>query len=195
MIIDTLVEGPTDEAVARKLIATCGHEFGTGYGKQGHNYLRQKASGFNTLAKYGNPILMLVDFIDTEFECPPEVLPEWLPSRNDKMLLRVVVRELESWLLADVKGLANFFGISEARIPRNPENLPDPKQVLVNLARRSRRRVIRDALVPHPNISAVVGPGYAAAIEEFVSRHWAIEAASERASSLERCVARLGELR
>jgi len=194
MIVDTLVEGPTDEAVARKLILTCGHKFGTAYGKRGIAYMRQKAAGFNVRAKYGNPILMLVDFVDTGFECPPEVPFGWLPDRTDKMLLRVVVRELESWLLADAKGLARFLGISDAVIPKNPEALHDPKQMLVNLARRSQRRALRDAIVPPSHVSSVVGPGYIASIEEFVARYWNVETAIERAPSLDRCITRLGEL-
>jgi len=169
MHVDALVEGPTDEVVARKLIDVCGHKFGVAYGKRGSDYLRQKAAGFSELAKHGNPILMLVDFIDTGFECPPEVPSSWLRNRHEKMLLRVVVPELESWLLADSESVAHFLGISKAVIPRNPETLSNPKQVLVNLARKSRRRRVRDAIIPDRNVSSVVGPGYVAAIAEFVA--------------------------
>lgn len=194
MIVDALVEGTTDEAVARQLIAHCRHEFGSAYGKRGQNYLHQKATGFNVRARYGSPILMLVDFMDTGLDCPPQVPATWLRDRSDKMLLRVVVRELESWLLADSEGVAHFLCISPALLPRSPEELADPKRTLVNLARRSRRKVLREAMVPRPNISSVVGAGYTAAVEEFVTRHWSISAALARSSSLQRCVSRLGEL-
>lgn len=195
MIIDILVEGPTDEAAAKKIIAACNHEFGTAYGKKGQAYLRLKAAGFNVRAKYGNPILTLVDFMDTGLDCPPEVPPNWLPERSEKMLVRVVVHELESWLLADAVGIARFLGISQTVIPRNPEVLTDPKQAFVNFARRSRRRKLRDAIVPPPNVSSVVGPGYVASIEEFVAHYWNVDAALERSTSLQRCVTRLKELR
>ena len=194
MIVDVLVEGTTDEAVARQLIAHCRHEFGTAYGKQGQRYLHRKVAGFNVRALYGNPILMLVDFMDTGLNCPPQVPATWLRDRSDKMLLRVVVRELESWLLADGEGVARFLGISVALIPRSPEELVDPKRMLINLARRSRRKALRDAIVPRPNISSVVGPGYTSAIEDFVARYWNIAAALARSPSLQRCVTRLGEL-
>lgn len=194
MLIDALVEGSSDAAVARKLIAICEHDVGTVYGKRGCPYLRRKANGFNVRAKYGNPILMLVDFMDTGFGCPPEVPPGWLPNRSEKMLLRVVVRELESWLMADADGLTRFRGISKAVIPGNPETLPDPKQTFVNLARRCRRRLLRDAIVPTPEVSSVVGPGYIDAIEEFVAEYWSIEAAMKRSPSLLSCVSRLREL-
>ncbi|RMD60166.1 hypothetical protein D6833_10280 [Candidatus Parcubacteria bacterium] len=195
MVVDALVEGVTDEAVARKLIAICGHRFGVAYGKRGHDYLRQKAAGFNERARYGNPILMLVDFMDTGFACPPEVPSRWLPHRHDKMLIRAAVPELESWLLADSQNLARFLGIAQTLIPKNPEAVSDPKQTLVSLARRSRSRALRDAIVPPQNISAVVGPGYSAAIEEFVEKYWSVHAAVKRSPSLQSCVKRLRDLR
>lgn len=195
MIVDALVEGTLGEAVAARLINYCRHQFGVAYGKRGWQYLRDKVAGFNVRARYGNPILMLVDFMDTGLNCPPEVPAIWLPKRCNKMLLRTVVREIESWLLADGEGMARFLGISAALIPRNPENLDDPKQTLVNLARRSRKRALRDAILPQPNVSSVVGPGYNAALEEFVAQYWNVEAALQRAPSLTRCVTRLGELR
>ena len=193
MIVDALVEGPSDESVARKLITFAGHECGTIYGKRGWPYLREKASGFNIRARYGNPILMLVDFMDTGSGCPPAVGSTWLPNPCDKMLLRVVVRELESWLLADATGLAHFFGISNTIIPRNPEEIVDPKQTLINLARRSRRRVCQ-AIVPAPGVSASIGPGYVAAIDQFVTEHWNVQTALLRSPSLHRCLLRLQKL-
>jgi hypothetical protein len=194
MIVDALIEGTLDEAVAARLIAHCRHQFGVAFGKQGWAYLRAKAAGFNVRAQYGNPILMLVDFMDIGLSCPPEVPVTWLPQRCPKLLLRVVVQEIESWLLADAEGIAHFLRISVALIPRDPENLDDPKQTLVNLARRSRKKALRAALLPPPNTAAVIGPDYNATLEEFVARHWNVEAALHRAPSLAHCVTRLGEL-
>jgi len=195
MIVDMLVEGLLDEEVAARLIAHCGHRPGAAYGKRGWVYPRDNAAGFNVRAKYGDPILMLVDFMDTRLGCPPELPATWLPGRSHKMLLRAVVREIESWLLADGAGIARFLGISTALIPRAPEDLNDPKQTLVNLARRSRRAAVRDAIVPQPGLSATVGPGYTGALMGFVAEHWNIESALPRSASLGRCVLRLRELR
>jgi hypothetical protein len=83
-------------------------------------------------------------------------------------LLRAVVPELESWLIADRAGLAVWLGIAVATIPPEPERLTDPKQALVNLARRSRHARLREALAPPQGSSHSVGPGYASLIEEFV---------------------------
>lgn len=193
MIIDILVEGLLDQAVARRLIDHAGHQVDTTFGMSGVSYLRQKAAGFNVRAWYGNPILMLVDFADTGLDCPPAVSSTWLPDRGPGFLLRVVVNEIESWLLADHLGIAGLLGISREVIPDDPERLNDPKQTLVNLARRSRRKSAQ-ALVPQPGISASVGAGYVGEMQTFVAERWNIEAARQRASSLERCLLRLGEL-
>lgn len=194
MVIDVLVEGLVDEAVAQRLIRHTGHRVGTTYGKQGAAYLRQKVAGFNVRARYGNPILLLVDFVDTKLACPPEVPAVWLSEQDPKLLLRVVVREIESWLLADQEGVAKFLGLSLRHLPPDPENLDDPKQTLVNLARRSRRRRVQDAIVPRPGISAVVGTGYTDTMIAFVLEQWNIEAARHRSHSLDHCLRRLAEV-
>jgi hypothetical protein len=105
-----------------------------------------------------------------------------------------VVREVESWLLADRRGIAAFLGVSEALVPREPEALLDPKETLVNLARRSRRSKIRELMLPPQGSSHPIGPGYSLALEEFARGRWDVAAAAERADSLRRCLVRLGEL-
>src|ERR1035441_9429449 len=72
--------------------------------------------------------------------CVPEVLPRWLPAPSRLMRLRVAVRELESWLLADSERIAKFLGVAVAEIPADPDSVPDPKRLMVQLARSSRRR-------------------------------------------------------
>ncbi|HIE50814.1 MAG TPA: hypothetical protein EYP85_03565 [Armatimonadetes bacterium] len=74
------------------------------------------------------------------------------------------------------------------------EDLADPKQTLVNLARRGRRRKIREDIVPRPGSSGVVGPGYSARIQEMVATYWDVERAVAFSLSLHRCIARLREL-
>jgi hypothetical protein len=194
MIVDALVEGPPDAAVARQLIRYCGHEFGIAFGQQGLGFIRAKIAGFNVRARYGNPILALVDAMDTGARCPPEIIAIWLPERSPRFLLRAIVPELESWLIADCAGLAALLGISAALIPTEPERLADPKQTLVNLARRSRHTRVRQALVPPAGSSHPVGPGYVGHLEEFILQRWDISSAAERSESLRRCIQRLREL-
>ena len=193
MIIDVLVEGTADEFVAQKVIRHCGLEPGTVYGRQGVGTLRAKLVGFNVRASFGNPILALVDFMDTRLSCPPEVAATWLPDRSPRMLLRVVVPELEAWLLADRDGFARYFGVGVSKVPEKPELEADAKQTLVNLARRSNNRRIRRDVVPIEGFSASVGPGYVGTIRDYVNNHWSVHAAETRAISLQRCLMRLME--
>lgn len=193
MRLNALVEGAMDEAAAYRLILETGHNFGLCYGKRGLPYIRKKIGGFNQAARDMH-ILCLVDFMDTGFLCPPEVIAAWLPHRHPNMVFRIVVRELEGWLLADRSNIANFLGVNTRLIPTDPELEHDPKRTLVNLARHSRYRIVRDALVPGPGSGAVVGKLYTSEMTRFIRENWDIQAARANSQSLDTCLARLEEL-
>jgi len=65
---------------------------------------------------------------------------------------------------------------------------------MVNLARASRRRDIREDLVPRPEGGRQVGPAYSSRLIEFVSGRWRPEIAARRAESLRRAIACLKRL-
>lgn len=92
---------------------------------------------------------------------------------------------LESWLLADDM-LATFLGVSCALLPRNPDHEANPKQTLVNLARRSRFARLRNDLVPPEGSSGIVGRGYVPRMTEFIENHWRPVHAQHRSESLQR---------
>ncbi len=192
-IINYLVEGVIDEAVAVRIIQYHGHEVGVGHGNKGFSYIKHKIQTFNKTAQ-NICYLSLVDFMDTNCSCPPEVISTWLPHRNDLMIFRVVVREIESWLLADRESIAKFLNINIEKVPLNPELEFDPKQKLVNLARASRSSKIRSALVPEKNSTAQVGKLYTAEIKRFISDLWDLESARLNSTSLDKCLTRLGEI-
>lgn len=191
--IRLVTEGRLDEAVGRRLISECGLAVGRVYGKAGWSYIRKTMPSFNQAAPFA-PCLTLVDFMDTETACPPSVISQWIPNRNDNLIFRVVVRELESWLLADRQGIAGFLRIPIARVPAAPEDEGDPKRTLVNLARGSRSRRVSEALVPAQGASAVVGRDYNAEMERFILDEWSPVAARTVAPSLDKCMTRLAEL-
>lgn len=193
MMIYALVEGLTDEAMAHRLAVTFGHQVGICYGKKGSSWIKNNVGEFNNLAT-SVPILTLLDFMDANLPCPPEILDKWLPHRHSKMVFRVVVRELESWLLADREGAANFLGVPLRKIPLTPEKLENPKQALVNLARKSRYSSIRSALVPQQGSTAQVGRSYVSEIIFFISNTWSPERARELSPSLNSCLHRLSEI-
>ena len=182
-----------DEAVARKIVQATGHSIGTCYGKRGVGYVKSKVKMFNKSAPRG-AMLVLVDFMDTGATCPPQAVAQYLPYPNPNMIFRVVVAEIESWLLADRDGLADFLCISRARIPVSPEQLIDPKQTVVNLARGSRCRSIRGALVPPHGASVVVGKLYASEMIRFIHDYWNLRCARGNSLSLDRCLNRLERL-
>lgn len=193
MLVHILVEGFVDEALALRLLQTCQHEAGVTYGKKGWTYIQQKAQAFDKTCVTSG-LLTLVDFMDTGAACPPSVVTQWLPHQSHLHVFRVVVREIESWILADRTGIAKFLGVPLAKIPHDPESLSDPKQVLINLARGSRQRAVRDALVPPEGYSSSEGPLYSSEIARFISRTWDAQKARELSGSLDKCIERLMQL-
>lgn len=88
------VEGPTDEAVFRRLVDHVGAETHRIQVQHGKLNLRRALPGYNAAAKW-SPWLVLVD-LDRDFPCPGALAAEWLPKPAPHMRLRVVVREVEA---------------------------------------------------------------------------------------------------
>jgi hypothetical protein len=191
-VITGAVEGLVDEAVLRRLVKHVGAEPGSVYGRNGKQHLLERLDGYNRAARLG-PWLVLVD-LDRDAECAPPFCVRWLPHPSPMMGFRVVVRAVEAWLFADRERCARFLSIAVSRIPQEPETVPDPKQAMVQLANHSRRREIRDDMVPRPESGRSVGPAYAARLIEFADTHWRPEIASHRSESLRRCCERLEAL-
>jgi len=194
--VNVLVEGGPDEAVVRRILDWVGLPCGMVYGKEGKPYILSRLSKYNQAAHI-TPWLVVVD-LDQDAECAPPFVRSVLPNPAGGMQFRVAVRAIEAWLMADAERLAAFLSIPTARIPINPDVEPDPKTTLVNLARRSRRRAIREDMVPRQGSGARVGPGYTGTVMEFATtteNGWRPEVAMERSDSLRRCVAALETLK
>ncbi len=182
VIISAAVEGIMDEAVARKLIVEAGGNPGTIYGKNGKSSLRRQIQGYNNAARR-LPWMVLVD-LDRDAECAPPLREEWIPNPAPYLCFRVAVREVEAWLMADAESLASFLNVARSRIPADPEQLQEPKTEMVNLARHSRRRQIREDMVPREGSGRLVGPAYASRLIEYVGTQWRAGVAAKRANSL-----------
>ena len=116
------------------------------YRRGGYGYLRTHIYGWNAAAKV-TPFFVLTD-LDRN-ECPVALMKEWLPGeRHPQLLFRIAVREVEAWLLADRTNLAKFLSVSQQLIPKDPESISDPKAALIQIAKKSKRREIREDLVP-----------------------------------------------
>lgn len=191
-VISAAVEGITDEAVVRKLITHVGAEPGTVYGKKGKPHLRSQIDGYNNAARHA-PWVVLVDLDHTK-GCAPTLCAEWLAEPAPQLCFRVAVRAVEAWLMADAEALADFLGVGRKKVPVDPETLANPKQALVNLASQSRKREIREDMVPRQGSGRTVGPAYASRLIEFVYAHWRPAKAADRADSLRRTITCLKRL-
>jgi hypothetical protein len=187
--ISAAVEGLVDEAVIRRLIVEAGGYPGTVYGKRGKSFLRQSIQGYNIAARH-SPWVVLVD-LDHDAGCAPLFCKEWVPYPAPHLCFRVAVREVEAWLMADPESLASLLKVARGRIPSDPERLLEPKTEMVNLARHSRRRDIREDMVPREQSGRTVGPAYTSRLVEYVQTSWRSEVASEHAESLRRAIEQL----
>lgn len=187
--VSLAVEGVLDEAVLSHLLAQSGKRFTVGacYGKRGKDYLRQNVARFNYAAAH-KPFIILTD-LDEE-DCPPGLVNRWLPlGQHGNLVLRIAVREVETWLLADRDQLAGFLGIAGTEIPQWPDRQQDPKALLVRLASRSRKRDIREDLVPAHESTSKVGKNYVGRLIHFVRNAWRVDSATrKRSPSLDKAI-------
>ncbi len=189
LLISGAVEGPTDEAVLRRLVQDCGGLAGTVYGKNGKGRLLQRIGGYNLAARH-HPWVILVD-LDRDDDCAPTFVKRHLESPAPHLCFRVAFREVEAWLLADRERFSSFFGIPLSKVPARPEELLDPKRAVVDLARISRRKEVRQDMVPRPESGRTVGPAYTSRIIEYVrnlEKGWRPAVGAESADSLRRCL-------
>ena len=90
------------------------------------------------------------------------------------------------------QGFSNFTGVSLANFPLNPDIEANPKQTLINITRKSRRRTIREDIVPI-NENAQIGPNYNEQLMNYVASMWDIERAMGNSESLRRAYRYLEE--
>ena len=182
------VEDELSEWVVRRALSTRLADYAVGavYSQGGFGYLKKQAAAFNNAAKRC-PFLLLTDL--DQCPCPPQLIEEWLARpKHPHFLLRVAVREVESWLLGDPAGLSAFLGLRKPFDCPDPERLAEPKQELLKFALSSPRRVMREALVWQDTASGRLcqGPDYNATLAKFVSSQWDIDAARKACRSLGR---------
>ena len=191
VFISGAVEGDFDEAVLRRLVEEEGAVLDRLYGRKGNQHLKQRLKGYDRSA-HRSPWVVLMDIDNAD--CAPLLRAECLPTPARYMCFRVAVRAIETWLLADSQSIARFLSVPVSRVSLSPEMLDNPKQSMVELARRSRRRDIREGIVPRPGSGRTVGPLYTSQLIEFVQTRWKPEIAAQKSDSLRRCRERLHEL-
>lgn len=192
--INYFVEGAVDAAVARAMLrdlgATPDYERIAG----GKSTFDARIDGYNAAAAYA-PWLALRD-LDSDAACAPELYRNLVPQPSANLCFRISVCEIESWLMADRNAFAAALGVPAARIPVLPDQDANPKQTVVNLARRSRKQGVVRGLVPDQNAGISIGPEYAAWMIEFAETKWnpARAVAENNSPSLSKAYLRLQEL-
>jgi len=185
--INLVFEDVLSEAVLKQMLKQSQRPFLVGDClKRGNDQIQKKISGFNNAAK-GMPYLVLTDLDNAD--CPLVILSEWLTQpKHPNLLFRIAVKEVEAWLLAHREAFAKFLGISVDLIPGDADRIPDPKLLLINLARRSRKRKLREAIVPERNSTAKIGKDYNRPLIEFVNKSWQVASAQTNSPSLKRAM-------
>ena len=139
-------------------------------------------------AKYMQPMLCVAD---TDGRCVLDLLANWLQGRSaGNLILRFAVTEAESWLLADREGFSKALSVPLNKLPNNPDSEHNPKRLVLNLAKRSRDRRIRDEVVSSIDPSKP-GTGYNVHLSHFVRTTWESSRAAECSASLAKAVHRL----
>ncbi len=152
----------------------------------GYGYLKAHVGAFN-LAAAGTPHLLLTD-LDVAV-CAPKLIQEWIGGAlHPNFVLRVAVREVEAWLLADLDNMAAFLNLAPKDLPANVETVARPKVEIVRLAALSPDDEVRDNLVPRPGSTATTGRLFTRSLIGYVRDRWDVDAAAGNADSLDRAL-------
>lgn len=186
-------EDQLSEAIALRLISevTTPHHITHKLRKGGFGYLRSKMDSWREMAEH--QVMMVLTDLDRA-DCLVEFRDQWFASIHPpaSLMLRVAVREVESWVLADHAAMRILIG-PKGVLPVTPDLLANPKQVLLRLAKGAPKNVRQDLLKTiDGNLSQ--GLGYNARLTEWVNSTWSPRRAADRSPSLARARLRLNQV-
>jgi len=182
--INIAVEDTLSDAVVRKLLTLSKKKYAIGvtYSRGGFGYLKTRIAGFNNAAK-GTPFFVLTDL--DRYECPATLILDWLQDpMHPNLIFRIAVKEVESWLLADHTNFSRFLGIRKDLLPKDTDDIRDPKNFLIRIADRSRNTELKKDIIPPRNSDRKVGPNNNGKLIEFVSTKWDPKNAKNHSISL-----------
>jgi hypothetical protein len=158
----------------------------------GKGKIKKQIRAYNNAAQYG--YYFVITDLDDDYGCAPSLVNDWLPDhRTSQLLFRVAVHEVESWLLADKVNFAAFFSVSRDLIPVEPDKETDPKRTVISLAKRSKKREIREAIVPIDDYASN-GPGYNTQFQYFIQNVWNTDSARKNSPSLDSAIKSLEKI-
>jgi len=193
--IQLIVEDPLSEAVAMALLNQTKKPFDVCSIWVWSKGEIQKNINWVNNASRGLPYFVLTDQ-DTHAACPPTEIKRLIRNNiSPNLIYRFAALEVEAWVMAHRRALAGLLSISENQIPSQPDQIPNPKEHLVDLARKTRIADLMEALVPAPGVTGKVGPGYNITLCEFVQKRWRAGVAAKNSPSLARALKRLREFK
>ena len=186
-----IVEGPTDIPVVTALMYAAGwddSEFSV-TSANGKGVIDRDLKNYWEAAR----VLPYVVFRDLDRDaggCPVTLraqLVEHTPGESPDLLIRIVDQCIESWILADREGVAEFCNRSAASV-KPPESHHKP--YLLSMMKEAK---LKDA-VEEQGRELDFGPAYALHLQRLMTNHWSIERAATESDSLRRALERLTEL-
>ncbi len=182
--VNIVVEDALSASVSQRLLDASGkgYEISSILGERGSGYIDSRIRKFHIASK-GIPFFILRD-LDAH-ACPPGLINELLPfPTHPNLIFRIVVHEIETWLLADRTGFAEYFRIPASIIPHHVESIENPKEFLIGTLRRNKKARYRDDIVPQPESTAKKGRNYNDRLSEFALKTWDIRTAADNSPSL-----------
>ena len=186
-----IVEGETDEPVINALMRAAG------WNHDQFEVKRANGKGVidRNIKKYWEAarVLPYVIFRDLDQDgegCPVTLraeLVEHTPGESPDLLIRIVDHCIESWILADRQGVAEF-------CKRSKESVKPPashhKPYLLRLMKDAKLK----AAVEQKGRELDFGPAYKGYLQNLMNHYWSIERAATESDSLRRALERLTEL-
>lgn len=186
-----IVEGTTDEPVVTALMHAAGwadHEFFV-RSVNGKGAIDRDIKSYWEAAQHV-PYVVFRDLDRDEGSCPVAVrsmLSSKTPRESPDLLIRIVDQCIESWILADRQGVAEFCNRSVASM-KPPASHHKPY-----LLRMMKDAKLKDA-VEEKERELDFGPAYETHLHHLMTHHWSIERAATESDSLRRALERLTEL-
>ena len=186
-----IVEGPTDIPVVTALMRAAGwadSEFSV-TSANGKGVIDRDIKKYWEAAR----ILPYVIFRDLDQDgegCPVTLraeLVEHTPGESPDLLIRIVDQCIESWILADRQGVAEFCKRPIASVRPCDSR---PKDHLLRLFQKAQ---LKDAVF-HEGGKLAFGPAYELHLKRLMTHHWSIERAAAESDSLRRALKRLTDL-
>ena len=188
---EVIVEGATDVPVISALMRAAGwadSEFSV-TSANGKGVIDRNIKKYWEAAR----VLPYVIFRDLDRDgegCPVTLraeLVEHPPGESPDLLIRIVDQCIESWILADRHGIAEFCNRSAASVE------PPTSHHKLYLLRLRKEAKLKDA-VEEKGRELDFGPAYELHLQRLMTHHWSIERAAAESDSLRRALKRLTDL-